>query len=124
MVRNMAKKKKRNKKAKIRIFLFFLLFGSVTIYLGYNFFSNINMILEINREKQELQNKLASLQDEEENLNSDIKKLEDPEYVARYAREKYMYSKDGELIIRIDEQDLHKYYIYGIMYIDEGNFIK
>ena len=101
----MAKKKKRNKKAKIRIFLFFLLFGSVTIYLGYNFFSNINMILEINREKQELQNKLASLQDEEENLNSDIKKLEDPEYVARYAREKYMYSKDGELIIRIPDDN-------------------
>lgn len=97
--------KKKNKKAKIRIFLFFLLFGSVTIYLGYNFFSNINMILEINREKQELQNKLASLQDEEENLNSDIKKLEDPEYVARYAREKYMYSKDGELIIRIPDDN-------------------
>ena len=101
----MAKKKKKNKKAKIRIFLFFLLFGSVTVYLGYNFFSNINMILEINREKQELQNKLANLQDEEENLNSDIKKLEDPEYVARYAREKYMYSKDGELIIRIPDDN-------------------
>ena len=62
-------------------------------------------MIEINNEKHELQNKLVSLKDEEEVLNSDIKKLEDPEYVARYAREKYLYSKDGELIIRIPNDD-------------------
>ena len=97
--------KKSNKKAKVRIFLFFIVFGSVTLYLSYNFFSNVSMIIEINEEKLALQDKLVSLQDEEEELNSDIKKLEDPEYVARYAREKYMYSKDGELIIRIPDDE-------------------
>jgi len=101
----MAKKKKSNKKAKIRICLFFLVFGSVIGYLSHNFFSNVYKIIEINEEKQILKDKLASLQDEEDVLNSDIKKLEDPEYVARYAREKYMYSKDGELIIRIPENN-------------------
>lgn len=101
----MAKKKKSNKKAKIRIFLFFIVFGSITLYLSYNFFSNINMIMEITEEKQALEDKLANLYDEESELNSDIKKLEDPEYVARYAREKYMYSKDGELIIRIPDDE-------------------
>ena len=45
------------------------------------------------------------LYEEEEILNSDIKKLEDPDYVARYAREKYLYSKDGELIIRIPDEN-------------------
>ena len=50
-----------------------------------------------------MDDKLVGLQDEEDVLNSDIKKLEDPEYVARYAREKYMYSKDGELIIRFPD---------------------
>ena len=45
---------------------------------------------------------------EEDKLNSDIKKLKDPEYVARYAREKYMYSKDGELIIRLPDDDTDK----------------
>ena len=48
---------------------------------------------------------IEELTDEEKVLNSDIKKLEDPEYVARYAREKYLYSKDGELIIRIPDED-------------------
>lgn len=100
----MAKKKKSNKKAKIRLFLFFIMFGSMTLYLSYNFFSNVNKIMEIKKEKQILEDKLVNLQDKESELNSDIKKLEDPEYVARYAREKYMYSKDGELIIRIPDK--------------------
>lgn len=99
----MSKKKKSNKKAKIRLFLFFIMFGSISLYLSYNFFSNVNKIMEIKREKQILENKLVNLHAEESELNSDIKKLEDPEYVARYAREKYMYSKDGELIIRIPD---------------------
>lgn len=100
----MTKIKKSSKKAKIRLFLFFVIFGSITLYLSYNFFLNVSKIMEINEEKQLLEYKLASLQNEEEELNSDIKKLKDPEYVARYAREKYMYSKDGELIIRIPDQ--------------------
>lgn len=99
----MTKKKKSNKKVKIRIFLFFITFGSVTLYLSYNFFSNVDKIMMIKEEKQSLSDKLVGLQNEEDELNSDIKKLEDPEYVARYAREKYMYSKDGELIIRIPD---------------------
>ena len=102
---NMAKKKKNVKKAKIRILLFFVVFGSITVYLSYNFFSNVSKIMDIKKEKQALEDKLVNLQSKEEELNSDIKKLEDPEYVARYAREKYMYSKDGELIIRIPDEN-------------------
>ena len=30
--------------------------------------------------------------------------MQDPEYIARYLREKYLYSKDGEDIIRIPEK--------------------
>ena len=105
MTKTNIKKKKKNKKAKIRIMLFFIVFGSITLYLSYNFFSNVNMIIEIKEEKKILENKLVNLRDKENELNSDIKKLEDPEYVARYAREKYMYSKDGELIIRIPDSE-------------------
>lgn len=100
----MTKKKRKNTKSKVRILLFFVVFGSITLYLSYNFFSNVSKILEIKEEKKLLQYKLVDLQDKESELNSDIKKLEDPEYVARYAREKYLYSKDGELIIRIPEE--------------------
>ena len=38
-------------------------------------------------------------------LKSEVAKLQDPDYVARYAREKYLYSKSGEIIIRIPENN-------------------
>ena len=38
-------------------------------------------------------------------LNQEIIKLQDPEYLARYAREKYFYSKDGELIIKLPDEE-------------------
>ena len=85
--------------------LFFLVFGSIIGSLSYSFFSNVSKIIEIKNEKVALKEKLVNLKDEEDKLNSDIKKLRDPEYVARYAREKYMYSKDGELIIRLPDDN-------------------
>lgn len=99
------RKSKISKKAKLRILLFFIIFGSIIGSLSYSFFSNVNKIVSIKKEKKILSDRIAELTDEEAVLNSDIKKLEDPEYVARYAREKYLYSKDGELIIRIPDDD-------------------
>ena len=98
-------KKHKSKKVKIRIFFLIVLFTSIIGYLSYNLFSNVNKIMNIEKEEKELNEKFANLKDEEDTLNSDIKKLKDPDYVARYAREKYMYSKEGELIIRIPDDE-------------------
>ena len=99
----MGKKKKRKaSKSKIRIFLALVVFGSVMVALGYNCLSNILKINDMNQEKKNLQEKLTSLQEEKELLETDILKLEDPDYIAKYVREKYFYSKDGELILRLD----------------------
>ena len=62
----------------------------------------------LKNQKQQLNTQLDNLKNKEEELSSEISKLKDPEYVARYAREKYMYSKDGELIIRIPDDDTDK----------------
>ncbi len=97
--------KKKSKKAKTRVFFLIVIFTSIIGYLSYSLFSNISKIMEIRKEKSELNDKLANLKEEEDTLNSNIRKLKDPDYVARYAREKYMYSKDGELIIRIPDDD-------------------
>lgn len=61
-------------------------------------------IIDKYKEKSELKEKLAQLQDQEKELKLDADKLQDPDYVARYAREKYLYSKDGEFIIKIPEK--------------------
>lgn len=62
-------------------------------------------IAEKYKEKEALQLKMFSLREKEEELKVDVEKLEDPDYVARYAREKYMYSKEGEIILRIPEDE-------------------
>ena len=99
----MAKKKKRKtSKSKIRIFVSLIVFGAVTATLGYNCFTNIMKIHEMKKEKKELESKLIVLQEEKEILETDILKLEDPDYIAKYVREKYFYSKDGELILRLE----------------------
>ena len=56
------------------------------------------------KEKQRLEEKLADLQALEKELQLDANKLQDSDYIARYAREKYSYSKDGEFIIKIPEK--------------------
>ena len=65
----------------------------------------VTQIVDKYSEEKELEVKMAALQEKEEDLNNEIKKLQDSEYLARYAREKYFYSKNGELIIRIPTTD-------------------
>ena len=43
----------------------------------------------------------VSAKEEEDILKSEVKKLKDPVYVAKYAREKFFYSGDNEYIIRM-----------------------
>ena len=61
-------------------------------------------IFEKYQEKKELDKELTLLKEKEEELKVDANKLQNPDYVARYAREKYQYSKDGEFILQIPEE--------------------
>jgi cell division protein DivIC len=55
------------------------------------------------KEKREFQEELSVLKEKEDELKGQVNKLQDPDYIARYAREKYLYSKAGEIIIRIPD---------------------
>ncbi len=94
-------RKKKNKKAKRRIL--FLGFGSLIIIAVTTFSIGRYWveILEKYQEKKQLEKKLTKLKEKEEVLKVDADKLQDPDYIARYAREKYFYSKDGEFILRL-----------------------
>lgn len=64
--------------------------------------------IQIYKNKKEavlLNIELDTLLEEEASLQSEVTKLEDADYLARYAREKYLYSKQGELILRIPGLD-------------------
>ena len=86
-----------------------LVFGSASIclilFLGVTIGNVWAQIFQKYYEKNFYEEKLKELKDEEEKLKVDVEKMQDDDYVARYAREKYLYSKDGELIIRIPEED-------------------
>lgn len=96
------KKKRKTSKSKIRIFISLIIFGSVTAALGFNCLANIAKIQDLRNEKKSLEDELVVLQEEKEVLETDILKLKDPDYIAKYVREKYFYSKDGELILRLE----------------------
>lgn len=99
----MAKKKKVKKKA-TRIATFGILSIILIIIISATLFTVFKDIISKYKEKKELKQELVALQEKKEELETDVKKLEDPEYLARYAREKYFYSKEGELILRIPEK--------------------
>lgn len=97
--------KKVNKGAKRRLLCLFSIFVLLISYVSYTSVTYWKQILANNRERKELEDKYKELLSDKEILEEDVVKLQDPEYVAKYAREKYLYSKDGELIIKIIEDN-------------------
>ena len=93
-------------KYKMRLCLYFVLFILLVGVMGLSCFGTWQKILNNKREKERLDNVYTSLLKDETNLEDDVKKLQDPEYVAKYAREKYLYTKEGEYVI--DLSDLKK----------------
>lgn len=95
-------KKQDYKKYKKRVFFQMVLMVPL-LGLFLSTFKNWNEGLTYQKETEVLKEKLVETLEEEDELKSQINKLQDPEYIARYAREKYLYSKNGEIIIRIEE---------------------
>lgn len=90
------------KKDKRRLVLLMIMFVPLLVLFVSNTLSYVSVIYSNIKEKQSLEEEYSKILEEEELLKSEISKLQDSEYVARYAREKYLYSKDGEIIIKID----------------------
>lgn len=103
----MAKKKKTRKKA-IRFLFFGITCITLVIFILVTLTNVWVDIYEKYKEKKQLDEKLLKLKEEEEELVLDVEKLQDPEYIARYLREKYFYSKDGEYIIKIPKGDTQR----------------
>ncbi len=98
------KKVKKTKKGALRFFVFGLTCIALSCAIVFSVSKIWTQILSKYKEKQELEAKLQELKEEEKDLSMDVEKMQDPEYVARYLREKYFYSKSGEVIIRIPEK--------------------
>ena len=96
--------RRRISKASKRRLTFFGTFSLIAIvYFGFSLIYNIYTIYDLTNEKKGLENLYIKLQEEAETLKIDIEKLNDDDYLANYAREHYLYSKDGEYIIQLDD---------------------
>lgn len=98
-----AKKKKLKFRYRLVLFIPVCLLVIITIFATIG--SYWVQISQKYQEKTRLADEILSLKEEEEILKVDVERLQDPDYVARYAREKYMYSKDGEIILRLPEDE-------------------
>lgn len=94
---------KRTKKDKRRVLLGLLVISIMLSYLTVFIYNYWNQILTNEKEKTKLMNEYEALLKAEDELNSEITKMQDPEYIAKYAREKYGYSKNDEVIIKVED---------------------
>lgn len=93
-------KRRVTKKDKRRIMLIsILLIGCISILVK-SVYQDWIIIFQNQKQTISLNERYESLLQEEEELKSEVKKLQDPEYVARYARETFFYSLPGEIIIK------------------------
>lgn len=87
----------------------FLVLGTIVVFImsffSYNMYLNFQLIETKEEEKLNLETQLVNLELDEILLQDEVVKLEDDEYIARYARERYLYSKDGEMIIVLPKDE-------------------
>lgn len=97
-------KKKVSKKAKRRLIVFGPIAVFIIIYCGFTFVTTAMDLYNLQNEEKELTDKLNTLKTDASDLKTEITKLQDKDYVARYARENYLYTKNGEYVIKTDEK--------------------
>jgi len=120
------KKNKITKASKKRLIVFGALSLIIIGYFSFTVLFYLYKLNNLNSHKKQLNTNLTELKRQEKILTNEIEKLKDPSYIAKYARENYAYSKDGEYIIKINDKETKKeednkfninidytYFIYG-----------
>ncbi|MFT9600966.1 FtsB family cell division protein [Mesobacillus sp.] len=95
----------RKRKLLFRRLAVFALFASVISYLMISTYISQSAALEKKQvEKEQLEQKLASLQKKQEILDEEIVKLNDDEYIAKLARKEYFLSEKNEIIFNLPKE--------------------
>lgn len=105
--------KDRAKQSRIRLVrrlsVFFIISTIVFGILTGIYISKTMALHEKQRQLAEAQKNLEEAKEQQEMLNTQIKKLEDDEYIAKLLRKEYFLSNEGEIIFIIpDEQNQDK----------------
>lgn len=96
-------KRRISKASKNRLVVFGTISLIAIVSFAFSLLYNMYTIYDLSREKQQLENVYTELQEKSEQLKIDIEKLNEPEYLANYARENYLYTKYGEYKLQIND---------------------
>ena len=91
---------KTSKKERKRLLLISISIVALLIVLVGSVYSDWKQILQNRRTEAELTKKYEILLEDDLKLSAEITKLQDDAYLARYAKEKYMLSSEGDIIIK------------------------
>ncbi|WP_102264814.1 FtsB family cell division protein [Mesobacillus jeotgali] len=95
----------RKRKLLFRRLAVFALFASIISYLMISTYISQSAALEKKQaEKEQFEQKLASLQKKQEILDEEIVKLNDDEYIAKLARKEYFLSEKNEIIFNLPKE--------------------
>ena len=99
--------KKKSMKRKLTPFTRLICFVVIlfSMYLLYRVAAEVYTTITLKRQLLEVEEKYQQVLDENEYLTREREKLEDPDYVASYARGNYMLSKDDEQIFYLPEDE-------------------
>lgn len=102
--KNEVKRSKKKKKHPIRTF-FSLAAMLVSGFLIWAAAEDFITTMNLRKEISDSQASISTLQTQEAKLSEEKDKLNDPTYVQRYARGKYMVSKPGEQVFKLPSKD-------------------
>ncbi|WP_164215586.1 septum formation initiator family protein [Virgibacillus sp. YIM 98842] len=99
-------RQKRKKQRLVRRLVLFSIIAVITIGSMASYHMK-QRALHTEKEEQyeQLQEELAVLQKEEDNMKEEINLLKNEDYVLEIARTNYFFSKEGELIFKLPEED-------------------
>lgn len=99
-------RQKRKKQRLIRRLVLFSLIAIIAIgsMATYHFKQRV-LQAEKSEEYEQLADELTTLEKEEKDYREEIELLNDEEYVLEIARTNYFFSKEGELIFKIPDED-------------------
>ena len=96
-------KKKIPKSRKVRLVVFGIPCVVAFLFCCLTVVRDAYKIIALTNEEKALVEKLDNLKNQKELLENEIEKLHDSEYLARFARENYYYTKEGEYVIKKTE---------------------
>ncbi len=96
--------RKRRRKNAIRRFLtVFVLVASLATLGYFTYTERLNRLVEAKAHLEQYEDEYSKLVEKEEYYRNEISKLENEDYIAKLAREKYFKSEEGEIIFKLPD---------------------